>query len=137
MGYPLLHGENASIWCVRVETALSWKLHGLAEKGPRRWRPKDLHDLFLMTRLPIDDLMLPPALDAAFTSRGYVVGHAVEVLQSPTWWTSKIALVKWHEFCQAGTGLAIPPDLATVVATVRERLLPAVQVWQNHTVPIS
>src|SRR5262249_1418621 len=46
--YPSLAGAPFRVWCARAETMLGWKLHGLAEMGERRWRPKDLHDLLLI-----------------------------------------------------------------------------------------
>jgi hypothetical protein len=124
--YPTLFGPAARVWCCRPETMVGWKLHGLAEKGERRWRPKDLHDLWLTTGgaiLSPDDL--PPAIAAAFTSRGDPVSAAAGVLSATAWWGSKRSRARWDAFCQESRDTAPPEDLAVVVATVAERLRPA------------
>lgn len=46
--YPLLGGGEARVWAVHPATLIGWKLHGLAEWGHARWRPKDLLDLWLL-----------------------------------------------------------------------------------------
>lgn len=49
-------------------THVAWKLHGLWEREGA-WRPKDLHDLWLLLQSPIDPDALRAAIVAAFTSR--------------------------------------------------------------------
>src|SRR5262245_52995573 len=48
--YRFLTGEAARVWAVHPATLIGWKLHGLAEWGRARWRPKDWLDLWLLTR---------------------------------------------------------------------------------------
>jgi len=106
---------------VRPETQLAWKLHGLAEMGAS-WRPKDLADLWaIATRVPLEAAALPPAIEAAFTSRGFAVAEAAAVLRAPHWAT-KTARVRWSAHPRDGV-----PDLAQTLAEVRERLAPALE----------
>jgi hypothetical protein len=95
-----------------VEAQLAWKLHGLCELGDG-WRPKDLDDAYLLaTRVALDDGVLPAAIDAAFTSRGYTLAQARGLLDEPRWAT-KTARVRW--------GMRTPV-LADVIAALRDRL---------------
>ena len=106
---------------VRPETQLAWKLHGLAELGPS-WRPKDLADLWaIATRVPLDPAALPPAITAAFESRGMPVAQAAAVLRAPHWAT-KTARVRWAAQPRDGD-----PHLEQTLAHVRERLAPVVE----------
>jgi hypothetical protein len=107
---------------VRPETQLAWKLHGLVEMA-EQWRPKDLADLWLIaTRVPLDGGLLPPAIEAAFTSRDYTIEQAVTAFEGDRW-TTKSARVRWA----STRGRA----LDDVVAEVRERLGPAFQVLRE------
>jgi hypothetical protein len=48
--YPtLLPEKSVRLQAVRPETMVGWKLHGLVEQGAKRWRPKDLYDLMLLS----------------------------------------------------------------------------------------
>jgi len=107
---------NARVRAVRPETQLAWKLHALAEMG-ESWRPKDLGDLWLIaTHVPLAANDLPPAIEAAFASRGYRPDDAARLLDLPHW-TTKTARVRW-------TGTT---ELARVLADVRERLGPILE----------
>jgi hypothetical protein len=121
--YPsLLTGLPVRVWACRPETMVGWKLHGLAERGAR-WRPKDLHDLLLMTEhLPMNVADLAPAIEAAFVSRGFTVADAREVLHAPALWAPKQAQVRWEEFRGEVTS-----NLTEVVAVVAARLGPALE----------
>lgn len=108
--------------CVRPETQVAWKLHALAEMGAS-FRPKDLADLWrITTRTALDADALPPAIDAAFTSRGYSLDDARNVLVQAHWGT-KSARVRWNP---DRTGAGVPP-LPEALADVRERLAPALE----------
>jgi hypothetical protein len=124
--YPTLLAESpARVRACRPETQTAWKLHGLAEMG-LGWRPKDLADLFLIVRsVPLEADALPPAIEAAFVSRGYRVQDAVRLFQGPHWGT-KTARVRWD----AHRGRL--PELPHVVAEVRRRLAPALAVLANE-----
>jgi len=114
---------NARVRAVRPETQLAWKLHALAEMG-ESWRPKDLGDLWLIaTRVALVASDLAPAIEAAFTSRGYRVADAVRLLDQPHW-TTKTARVRW------ATDRTGAPELARVLAEVRERLGPILETMR-------
>jgi hypothetical protein len=123
--YPMPLGPPEALWAVRPETALAWKLHGLAEMGPQGWRPKDLHDLFLLVEaMPLEEAWLAPAIEAAFVSRGYAPADA-DVFTAPDWWELKSARVKWREFRRRSPTNDAADDLRAVVDRVHERLQPA------------
>jgi hypothetical protein len=134
IGYPMLLGDAEPVWAVRPETAVAWKLHGLAEMGPLAWRPKDLHDLYLLLEsVPLDDEWLPAAIEAAFVSRGYAVTDAAAVFTTPGWWELKSARVKWREHRRNGSAADEVEELQGVVGRVQERLRPALQQLQRNT----
>jgi hypothetical protein len=114
---------NAQVRAVRPETQLAWKLHALAEMG-EAWRPKDLADLWLITsRVALVASDLPPAIEAAFTSRGYRVEDAVRLLDQP-YWTTKTARVRWTA---DKTGA---PELPVVLTAVRGHLGPVLEAMR-------
>jgi hypothetical protein len=126
--YRSLMGLSFRTWCCRPETMLGWKLHGLAEMGERRWRPKDLHDLLLLgERFEPNPDVLAAAIASAFTSRHYRVEDAAAVFGPASWWTTKRTQVRWDEFRRASNGLAIPEDVTEVAARVAARLRPALE----------
>lgn len=101
---------------VRPETQLAWKLHGLVEMADQ-WRPKDLADAWLIaTRVPLAAAALPPAIAAAFESRGFAIAQATGMFDDARWAT-KSARVRWAN----QRGLA----LADVIAELRASLRPA------------
>jgi hypothetical protein len=119
LDYPALLPEfPARVRACRPETQVAWKLHALAEMGAG-WRPKDLADLWLITgRVPLRAPDLPPAVTAAFVSRGYPATDAVEVLHRD-YWESKTARVRW------ASSRGSLPGLAEALAGVRAALAPA------------
>lgn len=122
MEYAMLLGPPATVWTIRPETSIAWKLHGLAEMGPQGWRPKDLHDLFLLVEsVSLDEEALPSALEAAFVSRGYRLSDAA-VFTAPEWWELKSARVKWREYRRNHPADDGTDDLHAVVRRIHERL---------------
>jgi hypothetical protein len=124
--YPTLLGPPARLWCVRPETAVAWKLHGLHERGGQHWRPKDLHDLWLIggRARPGE---LTGAVAAAFASRGDPVPAARSLLADADWWGTQSAGVRWREFRATVPDRTVPADLGAVVGRVRELLQPALE----------
>jgi hypothetical protein len=105
---------------VRPETQLAWKLHCLAEMG-EQYRPKDIADLWLITaHCDLEAAALPPAITAAFESRGFSLADARTVLDREHWAT-KTARVRWERTSKLGR------PLAEVLAGVRERLRPTLE----------
>jgi hypothetical protein len=122
LDYPTLLPEApVRLRVCRPETLLAWKMHGLAEMGTG-WRPKDLADLWLIgNHVPLESAALPPAIEAAFVSRGCRTEDAVGLFDRPHWAT-KTARVRW-DACKGSL-----PALAEVVANVRRQLAPALGV---------
>jgi hypothetical protein len=127
LDYPTLAaGPVAGVWACRPETMVGWKLHGLAETGARRWRPKDLHDLDLITgRMELRPGDLAPAVAVAFASRGFRPADAAAVLGPGAWWGTKRARLRWEEFRRAAGRAEVHADLTEVVKRVADRLRPA------------
>lgn len=110
-------GEREKVRSIRPETQVAWKLHALTEMGTS-FRPKDLADLWRITsRVELEEAALPPAIEAAFTSRGFRLEDAKDVLYHPHW-TTKTTRVRWSPN-RTGAGL---PALGRVLDDVRERL---------------
>lgn len=75
-------GDPFPVPAVHPATAIAWKLHGVAERPPHAWRPKDLLDLdLLLAACPVDPDALRDAVRAAFVSRGDRVDDALAVLR--------------------------------------------------------
>lgn len=102
---------------VRPETQVAWKLHCLAEMGTS-WRPKDVADLWLITRrVTLEAAALPPAIAAAFESRHFTLDQARTVFEAPHWQT-KTGRIRWEPYRKQF------PELAPVVADLRAWLEP-------------
>jgi len=102
---------------VRPETQLAWKLHCLAEMGTS-WRPKDVADLWLVTRrVALEAAALPPAIAAAFESRHFTLAQARDVFAAPHWET-KTGRIRWEQYRKHF------PELARVIADLRAWLEP-------------
>ncbi|HUQ34389.1 MAG TPA: nucleotidyl transferase AbiEii/AbiGii toxin family protein [Pyrinomonadaceae bacterium] len=128
--YPSLLGGQASarVLSCRVETAIGWKLHGLVDYGARRWRPKDLYDLFLLgeyTPLSPDDLAA--AIRTAFVSRETPLEAALLMFDSIVWWKSDRSLKKWRDFSERANPSIVAVDLEQAVARVSRYLRPLVE----------
>lgn len=122
--YPMLVGPPAAVWAVHRATLIGWKLHGLAEWGRVRWRPKDLLDLWLLTGgYDPDPDELAEAIRVAFVSRGYVPAAARRTIDDPTRWEA--ASARWSAFRRERADVPIPPSAAVVAAAVTARLAPA------------
>lgn len=119
---PTLTAPVEILGCSR-ETLIAWKVHGLFEKGLGTFRPKDLHDLALLSRgVTLDPVALQEALEVAFRSR-----------KTPFAWTERLARgvfgqsrwsqEKWRRFRAATPSLPIPP-IEEVVREVTSSLGP-------------
>lgn len=82
-----------------AETLWAWKLHGLVEFGPGRWRAKDLYDLHLLqTCVQLDKKVLPEVVALAFSSRQTSLDALNEVRTRDTWGCSVSNGRKWRTF---------------------------------------
>lgn len=67
---PLALLPGVTLPAVDPETLAAWKLHGLVERHDGTWRPKDLHDLWLLlTHARPDPAALRRSIALAFDSR--------------------------------------------------------------------
>jgi hypothetical protein len=124
--YGVGEGPTARVLGCRPETLLAWKLHGLFERGKGRFRPKDLFDVYLLTRYaPLETALLPRALRLAFASRGDSL-ELMERLVSGEFGRSPWSLEKWARYRQSQPE-GRPEQLADVVAAVATTLRP---VWE-------
>ncbi len=122
--YPaLLEGLPIVLQACRPETLVGWKLHGLVEFGAKRWRPKDLYDLMLLTDYAVlDASLLPDAIRVAFSSRSTPLQEVLAVLSSPASWNNSKNRSKWRKFRSHANDPVIPEDLQACVTAVSERL---------------
>lgn len=99
------------------ETLFAWKLHGLCEFGPGRWRAKDLFDLDLLWRhagLARDQVRAAVAL--AFSSRELPLAALDDFRARASWGLSRGGRRKWRALAARHAGL---DDFLAVRARVR------------------
>jgi hypothetical protein len=127
--YPMqCCGLTARLWVCRPETITGRKLHALMHMGMLHWRPKDLNDLrLLLGRVPMNLAELPEAIAVSFTSRGNTTADVCALFGPDSWWAMKMASARWRDFVKESPGLAVPGDLARVVAEVAGRLAPILE----------
>lgn len=112
-------GPSFPVRAVHPATAIAWKLHGVAERPPHAWRPKDLLDLDLLTaHHPVDASTLQQAVRAAFESRGDRVEDAARVLSDGRF-TGPDAHRRWSDALGPGA-----PAIDGMLARIRDRLFP-------------
>lgn len=127
--YPtLLEGLPIKVQACRPETLVGWKLHGLVEFGAKRWRPKDVYDLMLLTDYAVlDASLLLDAIRVAFSSRATPLQEVLAMLSSPASWDNSRNRSKWRKFRTDANDSSIPEDLLECVTVVSERLKGAVE----------
>ncbi len=129
--YSLLTGETIPVWAVHPATLAAWKLHGLAEWGKSRWRPKDMLDLWLLTgRFRFAPEVLADAIRAAYESRAFSVGDACRTLSEP-FWNSAGSQARWSGFRREYPRDTIPESLHEVRSFVQSRLQPALDLLSS------
>jgi hypothetical protein len=133
--YPsLVPGIDAArVLSCRAETLVGWKLHGLVDYGARRWRPKDLYDLVLLTEYaPLYEDDLVASIRTAFLSRSTPLDAALRMLDSIDWLKSDRSLRRWHEFKERAPACA-GVELEQAWARLGERLRPLVERGLRET----
>ncbi|MBZ4421902.1 nucleotidyl transferase AbiEii/AbiGii toxin family protein [Myxococcus sp. RHSTA-1-4] len=132
--YGVGEGGVARVLACRPETLLGWKVHGLFERGKGRFRPKDLFDVYLLTRYaPLDAALLPRALRLAFDSRGDSLELMTRLMEgefgrSP--WSNE----KWARY-RASHPEGRPEALADVVSAVAAALRPVWELAREQPTP--
>lgn len=119
-------GAVAKLRMCRPETITGRKLHALQHMGAQHWRPKDLNDLRLLMRIPMDAGALVCAIATSFISRGRTTADARSLLRH-SWWKRKSAAARWHEFVVRREGPGAAGPLARVVAEVAKHLDPILE----------
>ncbi len=121
VNYPTFLGDPVNLQAVRPETMVAWKIHGLVELGPRRWRPKDLYDLLLYTEIPLDDAQLSSSIAVAFSSRNTPLQDVLEMLVAPDSWNNSKNRSQWRWYQRKAPTQVIPEDFLSVVTAVTNR----------------
>lgn len=127
--YPtLVPGETLRVQAVRPETMVGWKLHGLVELGAKRWRPKDLYDLMLLsTEVTLNETELDQAIAIAFSSRSTPLQEVLGILYSPQWWNNSKNRSQWRRYLRQMPTQTMPQELSSVVDVVIARWQPIVK----------
>lgn len=126
--YRWTAGGTGRVWAVHPATLLGWKLHGLAEWGRNRWRPKDVLDLWLLTTTcRTEPHELADAIRVAFVSRNYLAAEARRTLDDPHW-RSFAAGARWEQFREEQTDVPVPESFDDVFRAVAARIAPALDL---------
>lgn len=121
--YDVGEGGAARVLACRPETLLAWKLHGLFERGKGRFRPKDLFDVYLLTRhAPLETARVPGAMKLAFESRGDSL-ELMDRLLAGEFGRSPWSNEKWARY-RASQPEGRPEALSEVVVAVAAALQP-------------
>jgi len=124
--YPLTSGPSPKLWMCRRETIVGRKLHALWHMGLMHWRPKDLHDLWLLMRsTPLGTTDLRDSIVASFSSRGDTSADALLLFGDQSWWNTKTASARWYDFVSVTPGA--PDDLDAIVEETAQRLQPILE----------
>src|SRR5690606_24644000 len=121
---PTAFGTPARVWACRPEAVVGHKVQALLHRGMWSWRPKDLNDLRLLARLPMDDTDLRAAV-AAYA--GDIGADARAVFGPGSWWGMKRSAARWLDFVTESRGQDVPSDLAVVVAGITRRFAPVLE----------
>jgi hypothetical protein len=124
---PTMFGAAARVRVCRPETVVGQKVQALCHLGMLGWRPKDLNDLRLLARLPLDDADLREAIAAYLADLGRGGDHVRTVFGRSSWWGMKRSSARWMDFVKASGGQDVPKELAGVVAAVAGRLSPILE----------
>ncbi len=125
--YPgLLRGLSCDVLACRPELGLAWKVQGLFESA--RWRAKDLHDVFLISKHTHIDLQLfTESLKVAFASRGTCLSAPLRLFRGE-FGMSQGSRLKWRKFRRERSDPSIPADLSEIATSVANFLRPAFEV---------
>lgn len=112
---------------VRAETLVGWKLHGLFEFDDKRWRAKDLLDLYrYVEHTPLDAPILAQCIATAFSSRDTSL-ERVNRLIYENFGQSRGSRKQWQRFLKDKPERQPPEDLQYVIDTVSAALRPHVE----------
>ena len=126
--YPMLTTDKSNrynkykLQTVTPEIMFGWKLHGLVEQGIKRWRPKDLYDLFLFTSyIELDETLVKKSIFTAFNSRNTTFEEIYYILSTPEWWDRSKNRGKWKWYIRRKPEQNTEEDFLSIVAIVGQR----------------
>ncbi|BAY86817.1 hypothetical protein NIES267_63280 [Calothrix parasitica NIES-267] len=137
--YPMLTTENIQLQTVTPETMFGWKMHGLVEQEIKRWRPKDLYDLFLFTLyIELDETLVKKSIFTAFNSRNSTFEEIYYILSTPEWWDRSKNRGKWKWYIRRKPEQNIEEDFLSIVAIVRQKWEKTVkEIMDSETIRLS
>lgn len=119
--------QPVELLVVRAETLVGWKLHGLFEFDDRRWRAKDLLDLYrYFEHTTLDAPILAQCIAMAFSSRDTSLDRVNRLLYE-NFGQSRGSRRQWQRFLKDKPERHPPEDLQHVIDTVRTALRPHVE----------
>lgn len=99
---PIAVAGVGEVLACAAETLFGWKLHGLCEFGPGKWRAKDLFDLDLLWRhATLDRAATRAAVALAFSSRGLALTALDDFRSRDSWGLSRGGVRKWRSLARA------------------------------------
>lgn len=121
-------GEPFEVPAVPPEVLVGWKLHGLFEfEDNKRWRCKDLHDLYLLDQhAALDTAMLAQCIHTAFSSRGDALEKTDRLIYGD-FGTSRGSRRQWARYRRDHAARLPPEELLPVIDAVAEFLRPHVE----------
>ncbi len=113
-----------SVLAVAPESLFAWKVHALVQFGPYCWRPKDIYDLYVLWREGgLNQLVLPEAIDIAFSSRGSTLDELDDFRMDDDWGLSDDGVERWNEFATMSNVELTFPTVRTEIRSVLDQLL--------------
>ena len=123
---PTPHGP---IRAVAPEVLFAWKVHGLFEHGPGKWRAKDLLDAVMMLRhVELQRDALPHTLRDAFVSRGTPLSSTARFF-AEEFGQSRGSRRKWRAFRKRRPDA--PDDFLALADELRAPLAPLFAALQR------
>jgi hypothetical protein len=125
-GWEEFVGERgrAQLRMCRPESIVGRKLQVIVGLGPQHWRPKDLHDLRVLGRLPLQSHVLGEALEASLEGCAQSWQDVSRTFAASSWWGEPQAVARWHRFLQTTGDYCAPADLSTVLTEIHSHLQP-------------
>lgn len=116
------------------ETVIAEKLHSIATRGMTNSRMKDFYDIFVLARdFPFDGSILAKAVQATFKRRKTKIPEATPLALTEEFSNSTIKATQWNAFIRkSGLGKSMP-ELANVLAYLRDFLLPILHAATGQT----
>jgi nucleotidyltransferase AbiEii toxin of type IV toxin-antitoxin system len=117
---PIAVADVGQVLACAPEMLFGWKLHGLCEFGPGKWRAKDLFDLDLLWRhAGLDREATRAAVALAFGSRQLTLDALDDFRTRDSWGRSRGGVRKWRALTAAHPGV---DDFHATRARVRAAL---------------